>query len=131
MYVKKYDTYFSTVFEMAEITRSRVFSFQISSGCSCVDSNICTEIAGDSIIASKNTAGKNLLTLIRTFGPVNLSAVILPKISAHCSRICGFREFVNRSKRYMIAPAKQVLANRNFMWKCLMMVVIHSGGNRH
>lgn len=107
-------------------TFSRDSSFQISSGFSCVSagqhdhmklavtdtsvhhlstvphppphslSNMCKLVSGLSFIASMKMTGRNLDSMIRTFGPTSLSVIILPNREAVSSRTEGSVELQNR-----------------------------------
>lgn len=71
-------------------------------------SNMVTDASGLSFMASMNINGRNLVSIIRTFGPTNLSAIILPSRAAVCSRTIGLVELQNRFSRYINAPKRMM-----------------------
>ena len=69
-------------------------------------SNMVMDASGLSFMASMNISGRNLVRMIRTFGPTNLSPIILPSREAVCSRTVGLVELQNRFSMYINAPKR-------------------------
>lgn len=68
-------------------------------------SNIWTAASGESFIASRNKDGRNLESVMRRTGPINLSVVIFANKVAVNSLIVGSLELQNKSRRYITAPS--------------------------
>lgn len=121
-------SYSSIISRTVVDTFSLELSFQISSGFSCVPSNMCTAASALSRMASINTPGRKRINVKRTyqptnrgkqlmkgetkrgnklflilslltFGPTSLSEVILEKSSAVCVRTWGCVQLQKRSSK--------------------------------